>query len=108
MQLLVPARVSQPLSHVFNMYTFRAAKDSYTIDLSDYTSTGKFLIYRVESNRCQIDGTMIQTLIGGADLNATPSATYDFNGFFSQNQEYLLVIYTRGALTGLTYTMNVK
>jgi hypothetical protein len=108
MPLLVPARVSQPLSHVFNMYSFRAAKDSYTIDLSDYTSTGKFLIYHVESNRCQIDGTMIQTLIGGADLNATPSATYDFNGFFSQNQEYLLVIYTRGALTGLTYTLNVK
>lgn len=104
-----PTTVSQPADNVFILYLLTATKTDYNAVLKNYDSTGKILVYRVDLNHCLTDGTMVQTLIGGTDIDVgSPNFTADFAGFFVPGRDFLIVIYTTGDLTSAPYTLEIK
>jgi hypothetical protein len=104
-----PTTVSQPADNVFILYLLTATKTDYNAVLKNYDSTGKILVYRVDLNHCLTDGTMVQTLIGGTDIDVgSPNFSADFAGFFVPGRDFLIVIYTTGDLTSAPYTLEIK
>jgi hypothetical protein len=104
-----PTMVSQPADNVFILYLLTATKTDYNAVLKNYASTGKILVYRVDHNHCLTDGTMVQTLIGGTDIDVgAQNFTTDFAGFFIPGRDFLIVIYTTGDLTSAPYTLEIK
>ncbi|MCS6848884.1 MAG: hypothetical protein RMN52_14355 [Anaerolineae bacterium] len=102
-----PATVSQPANYAFNIYRFTAQAGSYAVLLSNYATTGQLLLYRIVNDACATSGTMSVSFITSVPI-AGPSFQTTFANAFIPGQEYLLAVYTTGALTNAFYTITIQ
>lgn len=102
-----PATVSQPANNPFNIYRFTAQAGSYTALLSSYATTGQLLLYLIENDVCATSGSMSVNFIASASI-AGPAFQTTFANAFIPERDYLLAVYTTGALTNTFYTITIR
>lgn len=106
-RVTLPASVSQPANNAFNIYRFTAQTGSYTALLSNYTTSGQLLLYLIENDACATSGIMSVNFIASTPITG-PSFQTTFANTFIPGRDYLLAVYTTGALTNTFYTITIR
>jgi hypothetical protein len=107
LRLTPPTRYSQPASAATNWYRFTAAKDGYAVVMGDFPSTGSLVAFRIDADRCGVDGTISQSALASASLRPNHLASIDLFGL-QVGADYLIVVYTTGALSRSPYALTVQ
>lgn len=104
-----PVTLSQPPDNLYNIYRLTATATTYAAILENYSSTGSILIWELEEDSCVTSSTVKLKFVGGVEI-VRPKTGYEvtFYGFFEPNKEYVLAVYTRGALSSQPYTLTLR
>lgn len=107
LRVLPPATVNQPPNQPFNLYRFTATSASYTVAMSNYSSAGQLLLYRINADRCAAGGTASVTFLKSNPLAGGNTVTV-FDNLFVAGTEYLLAVQTTGALSETPYRIEIR
>jgi hypothetical protein len=102
-----PAGVIQPPNQRFNLYRFTATSASYVVTISDFTSAGQLLLYRINADRCAAGGTVSVTFLKSAPL-ASGNTLAALDNLFVAGTEYLVAVQTTGALSDAPYRIDIR
>lgn len=101
-----PATVVQAASDPFNIYRFVATTGAFTINLSNYVTSGQLLLYRVVEDTCATAGTLSVAFVESSIITGS-SFGVRFSTF-EPGQTYLLAVNTLGSLTDQFYSITVQ
>ncbi len=108
LRLVPPVAFGQAANQPILYYSIVATKASYEIRIPSFPSTGSVVLLRVDENRCVLDGTLKQTLIGFSELQPGRPYAGAFNEVFEIGKEYLVVVYTTGALSQNQFEITIR